>query len=72
MEIIKKYWWALAAIIVVMMMGKKKRKTTRRRRSMGRMAARMVYRRPMRNSLGGYRSYAGMKPRRRASRMRRR
>lgn len=72
MELIKKYWWVIAGLVVYMMMGKKKRKTTRRRRSMGRMAARMVYRRPMQNSLGGYRSYAGLSRRRRATRIRRR
>lgn len=72
MELIKKYWWVIAGLVVYMMMGKKKRRTTRRRRSMGRMAARMVYRRPMKNSLGGYRSYAGLSRRRKAARMRRR
>jgi hypothetical protein len=74
MELIKKYWWVIAGLVVYMMMGKKKRKPRRRRnlRSMRGAAARMVYRRPMQSGLGGYRSYAGMKPRRRSSRMRRR
>jgi len=73
MELIKKYWWVIAGLVVFMMMGKKKRKPRRRNmRTMRGAAARMTYRRPMQNSLGGYRSYAGTSRRRRASRMRRR
>lgn len=78
MEFIKKYWWILAAAVLLMIMGKKKktrRRSTRKpmsrmRRAGIRMATSMRYRRQ--NPLGGYRSYAGLSKRRRASRMRRR
>ena len=72
MQLIKKYWYVLAAIIIYMMMGKKKRTRRRPARSMGRNAARMYYRRPMQNPLGGYRSYVTTSRRRRPSRIRRR
>lgn len=76
MELIKKYWWILAAAVVFMMMGKKKKSRRRTRRTpmsrMRRAGVRMTNFRSMRGrGLGGYRSYAGLSPRRSASRMRR-
>ena len=74
MELIKKYWWILAAAVVFMMMGKKKKARRRTRRApmsrMRRAGVRMSGMRRM-NSLGGYRSYAGLSRRRSARRMRR-
>lgn len=77
MELIKKYWWILAGVILFMFMGKKKKPRRRKRtkrnyRTLSGAAARMVYRRPMRGPLPGYRTYVNASRRRSVSRMRRR
>lgn len=77
MQLIKKYWWVIAAAVLYMLMGKKKKTRKRRRRlvpmtRMSRARVRLANMRSLRGSYPGYRTYANLPRRRRASRMRRR